>query len=90
MVKLTILCQIPELGNTDHIAISQKHWDKIIEMVNDGKTNGRRKIRKASETTYTITREFIDRESANEFFTFVNANLQPKPHLDAAIEDIIL
>lgn len=90
MVKLTILYQIPEFTSSEHQLISQKHWDKIIEMVNDGKTNGRRKMRKASETTYTITREFIDCESANEFLTFVNANLQPAPHLDAAIEDIIL
>jgi hypothetical protein len=88
MVRLTILYQIPEFTSPEHIAASQKHWGKITEMVDDGKTNGRRVMKQVSKTTYTITREFIDRESANEFLAFVNANLQPKPHLDAVIEDV--
>ena len=90
MVKLTILYQIPEFTSPEHQLISQKHWDKIIEMVNDGKTNGRRKMRKASETTYTNTIEFTNHASANEFLSFVTANPRPAPHLNAVIEDIIL
>ena len=90
MVKLTILYQIIEFTCPEHELIMRKHRDKIIEMVNDGKTNGRRKMRKASETTYTNTIEFTNRESANEFLSFVTANPRPAPHLNAAIEDIIL